>query len=170
MKSAPRASFGTVLLVNLGLSCSTPKFCLPNNTQRCFCPGALQGAQTCSEDGRAWDECDCTTSMAETTDSGADEEVSKQKDACVVPGLLICYEFTGYPGTEEWCAGRNELHPSGAQYYTGGCSPPYTVGTCIFLEGGDLPAEARGWFDSTQVLEISAEFPCEILGGVWKVD
>jgi cysteine-rich repeat protein len=60
--------------------------CDPGATQFCACPGGVEGAQACSDDGTRWEACDCGGADADADvdgDAGADTDVDGGADADV---------------------------------------------------------------------------------------
>ena len=63
-------------------SCKTV-VCEPGGTQVCVCPGDLEGAQECSDDGTRWGDCDC--GEADDDDSATDDDDVQPDDDDVQP-------------------------------------------------------------------------------------
>ncbi|MBI5528953.1 MAG: hypothetical protein HY897_21710 [Deltaproteobacteria bacterium] len=45
--------------VGFAIHCGETKACTPGETQDCDCPGGEKGAQSCSDDGTKWEDCEC---------------------------------------------------------------------------------------------------------------
>jgi hypothetical protein len=96
------------------------QICEPGKTEVCACPGAADGAQSCSEDGLAWGECECTSpvpdggsityepedwciSPPESAAACIDSQRRTFKDCQVPDGGILngCFEVAVFPGY--WC-------------------------------------------------------------------
>jgi formylglycine-generating enzyme required for sulfatase activity len=67
-----RVVLAWVVLVAGGCS----KACVPGATQKCACPGGVEGAQTCGDDGQRWLACGCGAAQGSGS-SAAAEPVSE---------------------------------------------------------------------------------------------
>ncbi len=60
-----------------------PTVCEPGSTQLCVCPGELEGAQECDQDGTRWGSCDCLE--GDDDDSVPDDDDVQPDDDDVQP-------------------------------------------------------------------------------------
>lgn len=97
-----------ITLLGINASC-TKKGCVPGTRQKCFCPDGTVKEQVCREDGKAWEQCDCTyyTAWCDNTtglcwqDPQKDAFVEEDIGVTQPDALRYCQELV-FGGYDDW--------------------------------------------------------------------
>jgi hypothetical protein len=81
----------------------SPTGCTPGKTETCACVGGTMGVQTCKDDGRGFDECQCSTTTTSSGTGGASSSSSSGSMGTCGDGQIQPSDHCDNPSSEFYC-------------------------------------------------------------------